>query len=164
MEVIIDSSVIIDSLEEITQFSNIKKKEDRLAIEKIIDLKQNNQIICIRTINAEFEIAKEIRQEMINKKWGEFPKRDIGIGLKASLSQKYYNQKWDQRFNELKGDGERNHIDASIFVQAEYFNIKYIISTDYEFINRYRGKSEIVEVIRPIDFIGMHRPVGTFNF
>lgn len=153
MEVIIDSSVVFDSLEYLDCFSNKEKKEDRIALEKIIELKKDNRISCIRTINAEFEIAKDTKQKEIDQKWGQFIIRDMGIGLKASLKQKCYDPKWDHRFGELKGNGFHRHIDISMFVQAEYLSIQYIISTDYNFINWSKGKSKIVEVIRPVDFI-----------
>lgn len=153
MEVLIDSSVILDSLEEFIHFSDGKKNEDRVAIDKIVELKQNDKIVCIRTINTEFEIAKETRQEAIDKKWGKFIIRDAGIGLKASLRHKHYDEIWDRKFNEIKGDKEKNHIDASIVVQAEYFNIKYIVTTDYKFIKRHKNKQKIIEVIRPVDFL-----------
>lgn len=153
MEVLIDSSVIFDSLEEIIHFPDAKKKEDRVAIDKIVELKKNDKIACIRTINTEFEVAKETRQEAIDRKWGKFLIRDVGIGLKASLRHKHYDEIWDRKFNEIKGNKEKNHIDASIVVQAEYFKIKYIITTDYEFIKRNKNKQGFAEVIRPIDFL-----------
>lgn len=153
MEVYIDSSIVIDSLNDISSVTGSKKKEDRVAIEKIIDLKQNKKIICIRTINTEYEIAKDNRQGEINQKWGEFIIRDACIGLMANLKQKDYDPEWDCRFEELKGICSRRHIDISILVQAEYFGIRYIVTTDYRFIRSCNSKSKIVEVIRPIDFI-----------
>jgi hypothetical protein len=153
MEVIIDSSVILDSLQDIDSFSEAKKKEDRVAIDKIISLKQNKKICCIRTINLEYEIAKDNRQNAIEQKWGKFTIKDRGIGLKATLKEKYYDSKWDTRFSNLKGNGSNRHIDASAFVQAEYFHIGYVISTDYDCISYYKGQSQSVEVVRPIDFV-----------
>ncbi len=153
MEVIIDSCVIFDSLKSLSSFSDSQKREDRTAIGKLIDLKGKGVISCSRTINLELETAKDERQEEIEQKWGGFSVRDIGIGLLCNLKKKHYDQVWDKIFMGFKDNPSRRDIDASILVQAEYFGIKYIISTDYDFIKRAARKSDKVEVIRPVDFL-----------
>ena len=156
MEVYIDSSIIFDSLIDKDLFQDPKKKEDREAIDKIIDLKRNNKIICCTLVNTEFEIAKDKRQAQINGRWGRLIKKDMAIGIKATV-KKHYDNKWDERFNELKGVGVSKEIDASQLVQAEYFCIPYVISTDYKYINWSDGKSTFSKYIRPVDFIKFNK-------
>ena len=153
IEVIIDSCVIFDSLKDINSFSDSQKRLDKTAIDKLIDMKSKGVISCTRTINLEFETAKDKRQDEIDAKWGDFSVRDIGIGLLANLKIKHYDKIWDKIFMGLKGNSSKGGIDASVLAQAEYFGIKYIISTDYTFIKRAAKKSQNIEVVKPIDFL-----------
>lgn len=95
MEAYVDSSVIFDSLEDVSNLIGVEKKEDRIAIEKIANLKIGGSIDCYTIINIEFQIAKDDRQDAIEQKWGKFLVKDIGIGLNTTLKTKYYDPRWE---------------------------------------------------------------------
>jgi len=91
-EAMVDSCVIFDSLKDVRSFSDSRKSADRIAIDKLIELKKEGVLGCIRTINLELETAKDQRQDEIDQKWGNFSVRDIGIGLLGNLKKKHYSR------------------------------------------------------------------------